>query len=175
EPEAPAAKESSPSAEWQSVGADSKRQNRPQSISQAPADNGTLGYVKYVTDKVKAEDLRAALNSHGELTYFDINRQKNCAFVEFATPAGYQAAAAANPHIVNGENIVVEPRRPKATAYGGANYSAGGRGNATGGRGRGGFEGNRSGSQGNARGNFTGGQARGRGSVRGRGASQATA
>uniref|UniRef100_L2FXT8 Ntf2 and rrm domain-containing protein n=1 Tax=Colletotrichum fructicola (strain Nara gc5) TaxID=1213859 RepID=L2FXT8_COLFN len=98
--------------------------NRPQSISQAPADNGTLGYVKYVTDKVKAEDLRAALNNHGELTYFDINRQKNCAFVEFATPAGYQAAAAANPHIVNGENIVVEPRRPKATAYGGANYSA---------------------------------------------------
>ncbi|KAK2732055.1 NTF2 and RRM domain-containing protein [Colletotrichum kahawae] len=175
EPEAPAAKESSPAAEWQSVGADSKRQNRPQSISQAPADNGTLGYVKYVTDKVKAEDLRAALNNHGELTYFDINRQKNCAFVEFATPAGYQAAAAANPHIVNGENIVVEPRRPKATAYGGANYSAGGRGNATGGRGRGGFEGNRSGSQGNARGNFTGGQARGRGSVRGRGASQATA
>ncbi|KAL0930888.1 NTF2 and RRM domain-containing protein [Colletotrichum truncatum] len=177
EAEAPAAKEGSPSAEWQSVGADSKRQNRPQSISQAPVENlGTLGYVKYVTDKVKAEDLKAALAGHGELTYFDINRQKNCAFVEFATPAGYQAAVAANPHIVNGENIVVEPRRPKATAYGGSNYSAGGgRGNPAGGRGRGGFEGNRSGSQGNARGNFSGGQARGRGSVRGRGASQATA
>ncbi|KAK6207455.1 NTF2 and RRM domain-containing protein [Colletotrichum tabaci] len=177
EPEAQVAKEASPSAEWQSVGADSKRQNRPQSISQAPAENyGTLGYVKYVTDKVKAEDLKAALAAHGELTYFDINRQKNCAFVEFATVAGYQAAAAANPHTVNGENIIVEPRRPKATAYGGSNYSTP-RGNATGGgRGRGGFEGNRSGSQGSARGNFTGGgQARGRGSVRGRGASQAAA
>ncbi|KAJ0158757.1 hypothetical protein CTA2_10958, partial [Colletotrichum tanaceti] len=177
EPEAQVAKETSPSAEWQSVGADSKRQNRPQSISQAPAENyGTLGYVKYVTDKVKAEDLKAALAAHGELTYFDINRQKNCAFVEFATVAGYQAAAAANPHTVNGENIIVEPRRPKATAYGGSNYSTP-RGNATGGgRGRGGFEGNRSGSQGSTRGNFTGGgQARGRGSVRGRGASQAAA
>ncbi|KAK1986835.1 hypothetical protein LZ30DRAFT_581321 [Colletotrichum cereale] len=176
EPQAQAAKEDSPSAEWQSVGADSKRQNRPQSISQAPTENyGTLGYVKYVTDKVKADDLKAALAAHGELTYFDINRQKNCAFVEFATVAGYQAAAAANPHTVNGENIIVEPRRPKATAYGGSSYSTP-RGNATGGgRGRGGFEGNRSGSQGNARGNFAGGQARGRGSVRGRGASQAAA
>ncbi|WYZ40185.1 hypothetical protein EsH8_IV_000526 [Colletotrichum jinshuiense] len=176
ETEAQATKESSPSAEWQSVGTDAKRQNRPQSISQAPAENfGTLGYVKYVTDKVKAEDLKAALASHGELTYFDVNRQKNCAFVEFATVAGYQAAAAANPHTVNGENIIVEARRPKATAYGGSNYSAN-RGNATGGgRGRGGFEGNRSGSQGSGRGNFTGGQARGRGSVRGRGASQAAA
>ncbi|GJC80653.1 putative G3BP-like protein [Colletotrichum liriopes] len=176
EPEAQAAKDASSSAEWQSVGTDSKRQNRPQSISQAPTENyGTLGYVKYVTDKVKAEDLKAALAAHGELTYFDINRQKNCAFVEFATVAGYQAAAAANPHTVNGENIIVEPRRPKATAYGGSNYSTP-RGNATGGgRGRGGFEGNRSGSQGNARGNFTGGQTRGRGSVRGRGASQAAA
>ncbi|KAK1965381.1 hypothetical protein LY78DRAFT_580563 [Colletotrichum sublineola] len=176
EPQAQASKEDSPSAEWQSVGADSKRQNRPQSISQAPTENyGTLGYVKYVTDKVKADDLKAALAAHGELTYFDINRQKNCAFVEFATVAGYQAAAAANPHTVNGENIIVEPRRPKATAYGGSSYSTP-RGNATsGGRGRGGFEGNRSGSQGNARGNFTGGQARGRGSVRGRGASQTAA
>ncbi|KAF4783696.1 NTF2 and RRM domain-containing protein [Colletotrichum scovillei] len=179
EAQAQAAKEDSPSAEWQSVGADSKRQNRPQSISQAPTENyGTLGYVKYVTDKVKAEDLKGALAAHGELTYFDINRQKNCAFVEFATVAGYQAAAAANPHTVNGENIIVEPRRPKANAYGGSSYSSNTpRGNATGGgRGRGGFEGgNRSGSQGGGRGNFTGGQARGRGSVRGRGASQTAA
>lgn len=85
EPEAPAAKETSPS-EWKSV---DKRQNRPQSISQAPADNnGTLGYVKFVTEKVKAEDLKAALAAHGELTYFDINRQKVRArlrkhFIEF--------------------------------------------------------------------------------------------
>ncbi|KAI2626697.1 hypothetical protein GGR54DRAFT_481085 [Hypoxylon sp. NC1633] len=152
------AKETS-AAEWQTAGGDSKRQNRPQSVSGNQAEkDGTMGYVKYVTDKVKHDDLRAALLQHGELIYFDINRQKNCAFVEFATPAGYQAALAANPHVVNGENIVVEPRRPKAGAYGGSNYTAG-RGNVQNRSGRGAYEG-RSGSQG-GRGSF--GQGRGRG------------
>ncbi|KAI0851878.1 hypothetical protein F5Y00DRAFT_229534 [Daldinia vernicosa] len=163
------------SAEWQTAGGDSKRQNRPQSISGPQTDkDGTMGYVKYVTDKVNKDELRAALAQHGELVYFDINRQKNCAFVEFATHAGYQAAVAANPHVIDGESIVVEPRRPKAGAYGGSNYSSG-RGNPQNRPGgRGGFEG-RSGSQG-GRGSF-GGQGRGRGgggAPRGRGASQAT-
>ncbi|KAI0443795.1 hypothetical protein F4803DRAFT_291795 [Xylaria telfairii] len=158
--------------EWQTAGSDSKRQNRPQSISAHPAEKeGTLGYVKYVTDKVVREDLEAALAQYGELAYFDINRQKNCAFVEFKTPAGYQAAAAANPHVVNGENIVVEPRRPKAGAYGGSNYSAG-RGNLHNRGGRGGFDSGRSGSHG-SRGSFGGQNRGGRGGLpRGRGASQ---
>ncbi|KAK7428548.1 hypothetical protein QQZ08_004986 [Neonectria magnoliae] len=156
---------------WQTAGVDSKRQNRPQSISGAPTEKeGTLGYVKYVTEKVQDADLRGALAAYGELTYFDINRQKNCAFVEYKNPEGYQAAVAANPHIVNGENIVVEPRRPKANAYGGSSYGST-RGGAPG-RGRGGFEGGRSGSQG-PRGNFSG-QNRGRGGApRGRGGAQA--
>ncbi|KPM36752.1 hypothetical protein AK830_g9833 [Neonectria ditissima] len=157
---------------WQTAGVDSKRQNRPQSISGAPTEReGTLGYVKYVTEKVQDADLRGALAAHGELTYFDINRQKNCAFVEYKNPEGYQAAVAANPHTVNGENIVVEPRRPKANAYGGSSYGNT-RGGVSGGRGRGGFEGGRSGSQG-PRGNFSG-QNRGRGGApRGRGGAQA--
>ncbi|KAM5351306.1 hypothetical protein ACJ41O_004029 [Fusarium nematophilum] len=155
---------------WQTAGADSKRQNRPQSISGPPTEKeGTLGYVKYVTDKVQEADLKNALAAFGELTYFDINRQKNCAFVEYKTPEGYQAAAAANPHTVNGENIVVEPRRPKANAYGGSSYG-GGRGGLSG-RGRGGIDGGRSGGQG-PRGNFSG-QNRGRGGApRGRGGAQ---
>jgi hypothetical protein len=37
-----------------------------------------MGYVKYVTEKVQEADLRNALAAHGELTYFDINRQKVC-------------------------------------------------------------------------------------------------
>lgn len=98
---------------------------------------------------------------------------QNCAFVEFATPEGYQAAAAANPHQVNGEPIYVEARRPKAGAYGGNNYASG-RGGING-RGRGGFEQGRPGSQG-GRGNF--GANRGRGGVGaargGRGTSQTT-
>ena len=78
---------------------------------------------------------------------------------------------AANPHTVNGENIVVEQRRPKANAYGGVNYNAT-RGGAGGRGGRGGYEPSRTGSQG-GRGSFPG-QSRGRGGggPRGRGAPQ---
>lgn len=88
---------------------------------------------------------------------------QNCAFVEYKTVEGYQAALANKNLTVNGENIVVEPRRPKSNAYGG-NFGAG-RGNASG-RGRGGAGGQ------NPRGNFTG-QVRGRGgAARGRGGAQ---
>ncbi|KAK0646223.1 hypothetical protein B0T16DRAFT_458168 [Cercophora newfieldiana] len=158
-------------SEWQT--AETKRQSRPQSMSAAPAEKeGAMAYIKYVTDKVRDEDLKNALAVFGELAYFDINRGKNCAFVEFKSQAGYNAAVAANPHTVNGENIIVEQRRPKANAYGGSNYSST-RGGGVPGRGRGGFEPQRSGSQGAGRGGFTG-QTRGRGGPpRGRGASQA--
>ncbi|KAK1756192.1 putative ntf2 and rrm domain-containing protein [Echria macrotheca] len=154
-------------SEWQT--AETKRQNRPQSMTSGLTEKeGAMAYIKYVTEKVQDEDLRKALESFGELAYFDINRQKNCAFVEFKTQAGYNAAVAANPHTVNGENIFVEQRRPKANAYGGSNYGTGRGGGA--GRGRGGYEANRAGSQGAGRGGFNG-QSRGRGggAPRGRG------
>ncbi|CAK7205923.1 hypothetical protein SEUCBS139899_008703 [Sporothrix eucalyptigena] len=162
------------SGEWQTAGADSKRQNRPQSISGPPQEkDSALGYIKYVTDKVDEATLRSHLETFGPVVYFDISRTKNCAFIEFASPAGYQAAVAANPHTVNGENIVVEARRPKAGAYGGSNYNPN-RGNLAN-RGRGGYEG-RNGSQGGGRGGF--GQNRGRGGAgasRGRGGAQGLA
>lgn len=62
--------------EWQTAGADSKKQSRPQSISGPPQQEGCLGYVKYVTEKVQAADLKTALAKYGELVYFDINRMK---------------------------------------------------------------------------------------------------
>ncbi|KAL7921988.1 hypothetical protein ACQKWADRAFT_294109 [Trichoderma austrokoningii] len=165
---APAAEAAKEVSGWQTAGADSKRQNRPQSMVASAEKEGTMGYVKYVTDKVQETELRSALAAFGELTYFDINRAKNCAFVEYKTIEGYQAALAGKNLTVNGENIVVEPRRPKTNTYGG-NFGAG-RGNASG-RGRGGFDGNRPGGQ-NARGNFAG-QGRGRGgAARGRGGAQ---
>ncbi|KAL2137165.1 hypothetical protein VTI74DRAFT_7712 [Chaetomium olivicolor] len=155
-------------SEWQT--AETKRQSRAQPALSAPTEKeGILAYIKYVTDKVQEEDLKAALSRFSELSYFDINRQKNCAFVEFKTQAGYQAAIAANPHVVNGENVIVEQRRPKANAYGGTNYNAARGGPSRGGRG--GFE-SRSGSQGGGRGGFTGQSRGGRGAPRGRGVSQ---
>lgn len=124
---------------WQMAGENTKKQNRPQSISAPLEKEGTMGYVRNVTEKVNTEELRATLSAFGNLVYFDINRYKNCAFVEFATTEGYQAAASASPHQVSGEPIYVEPRRPKANAYGGSgNGYPSGRGGANQ-RGRGGF------------------------------------
>lgn len=72
-------------SEWRTAGADSKRQSRQQSTSTPPAEKeGTLAYVKFVTEKVKEDDLRAALGNFGEMVYFDINRSKVCC-VEPAT------------------------------------------------------------------------------------------
>lgn len=63
--------------EWQTAGADSKRQSRPLSISGPPPEkDGTLAYIRNVTDKIQSDDLRAALAEYGELKYFDVNRQK---------------------------------------------------------------------------------------------------
>ncbi|KAJ4391575.1 hypothetical protein N0V93_005194 [Gnomoniopsis smithogilvyi] len=158
-------KETKEESEWRM--ADSKRQSRQHSVAPTPEKDGTLAYVKFVTDKVKDDELRAALSSHGELVYFDINRSKNCAFVEYGSTTACQSAIKASPITIAGDNIVIEPRRPKAGAYGGANYNQN-RGSISG-RGRGGFEGNRSGSQGGGRGGFAnrgrGGAPRGRGGV----------
>lgn len=93
-----------------------------------------------------------------------LTRQQNCAFVEFADGAAYNAAVAANPHSIGGEQIYVEERRPRANAYGG-NFA--GRGGMRGGRG--GNESRPGSSQG--RGGFRGG--RGGNIPRGRGQPQA--
>ena len=76
-PAAEKAKENTQPDGWQTAGSDhAKRQNRPQSVSGPPEKEGTMGYVRNVTEKVTAEDLRAALSSFGPLIYFDVNRSK---------------------------------------------------------------------------------------------------
>lgn len=71
---------------------------------------------------------------------------QNCAFVDFADQAGYNAAVAANPHQIGSEQIYVEERRIRPNNYGNG-YGAGrggagrGRGDArAGSQGRGGFQ-----------------------------------
>ncbi|KAL8752386.1 MAG: hypothetical protein Q9199_005783 [Rusavskia elegans] len=148
-------------AGWQTAGTDnSRRQARGQSISGNTDRETVHGYVKNVTDKVDASILKNTLNQHGRLAYFDVSRQKNCAFVEFETAEGYNAAVAANPHSIGGEQIYVEERRPRPAGYGGFNPRGGMRG------GRGGTDG-RPGSQG--RGNFPKDGGRGGFLPRGRG------
>jgi hypothetical protein len=71
-------KENNPAgAGWQTAGSDhAKRQNRPQSISGPPEKEGTMGYVRNVTEKVVTEELKTALAAFGQLIYFDVNRGK---------------------------------------------------------------------------------------------------
>lgn len=64
-----------------------------------------------MSSRIRADALKAALTAFGQVTYFDISRQKRCAFVEFATPAQFFAAHNANPHMVGGDALRVEPRR----------------------------------------------------------------
>lgn len=93
---------------WQTAGAESKRQNRPQSISGNIGEKeGTMGYVKYVTEKVQDVDLRGALAAHGELTYFDINRQKVCSFA----PCLWHRAQFADPSLIELRIRRVQDRR----------------------------------------------------------------
>lgn len=56
--------------------AESKRQSRQHSVASPVEKEGTLAYVKFITDKVKDDELRTALSSHGKLVYFDTNRPK---------------------------------------------------------------------------------------------------
>ncbi|RMZ77855.1 hypothetical protein DV737_g4131, partial [Chaetothyriales sp. CBS 132003] len=127
----------------QTAGDNKKGRSGPQAKTN---DGNVLAYIKNVNEKVDARTLREVLEHFGELKYFDVSRPRNCAFVEFATPEGYAAAVAANPHTVNTETISVEERRPRPGAYGatGAQFA---RGNGQAGRGRGGNLQQRSGSQ----------------------------
>ncbi|CAN9148714.1 unnamed protein product [Alternaria alternata] len=125
--------------------------------SQGPAadPDQKRAYIKNVYSQVDDAALKTALTKYGEIEYLDISRGKNCAFVDFKTPAGFQAAVAANPHTINGIEIKVEERRQNPGQFNrGGGFSRGGAP-----RGRGGM-----GGQG-PRGNF---QPRGRGgSMRG--------
>ncbi|KAI1948652.1 hypothetical protein LOZ12_006031 [Ophidiomyces ophidiicola] len=129
---APSQTSSSSGSEWQTAG--------------RGRDDNTLGYIKSVNDKVDAAHLKQTLQRFGKLKYFDVNRHRGCAFIEFADAAGYKAAVAANPHQIGTERIVVEERRRTNNYSGNTPFGAGrggatrGRGDRTANQGRGGFQ-----------------------------------
>ncbi|KAF1815323.1 hypothetical protein P152DRAFT_181956 [Eremomyces bilateralis CBS 781.70] len=141
---------------WQTAGTDHHKKTNRQSTAQpagaAPADSQVArAYIKNVYDTVGEESLRAALEKFG-IQYCDISRPKNCAFVDFATQAGFNAAVAANPHQVGTDQVYVEERRvrPASGFFGGRGMGSRGRGGidrgrggVQGGRGRGGVQGGR--------------------------------
>ncbi|KAF2007256.1 hypothetical protein P154DRAFT_116313 [Amniculicola lignicola CBS 123094] len=127
---------------WQTATGHKKEQSRVQ--IQAPTTDGDnkRAYIKNVYSQVEEPALRSLLIKYGEIEYLDISRQKNCAFVDFKTLSGFQAAVKANPHTVNGIEIRVEERRLRPNTFQGS-FPRGG-GGAPRGRGnlppRGGFQ-----------------------------------
>ncbi|KAL5336338.1 hypothetical protein BJX70DRAFT_400737 [Aspergillus crustosus] len=127
---------------WQTAGHDHKKSQARSGDNQV-----VLGYIKNVTEKVNADLLKETLEQFGKLNHFDVSRQKNCAFVEFADRAGYNAAVAANPHQIGTEQVKLEERRTRGNVYSGnPSYGPGrggagrGRGDRIGSQGRGGFQ-----------------------------------
>ncbi|OAL06070.1 hypothetical protein IQ06DRAFT_290106 [Phaeosphaeriaceae sp. SRC1lsM3a] len=142
---------------WQTATGHKKEQSRAQNQGPAIDPDQKRAYIKNVYSQVEEGALRAAMTKFGEIEYLDVSRPKNCAFVDFKTPAAYQAAVAANPHTVNGIELKVEERRPRPEQFRGG-FSRGGAPRGRGGVGQG------------PRGGF---QPRGRGGpARGRGAPQ---
>lgn len=126
-------------AGWQTAG-HKKEQSRAQNQPAVEADQ-KRAYIKNVYSQVEEGALRSTLSKFGEIEYLDISRPKNCAFVDFKTTAGFQAAVNANPHTVNGLEIKVEERRTRPNQQfpsfrGGAPRGRGG----IGGQPRGGFQ-----------------------------------
>ncbi|MBE7179619.1 MAG: hypothetical protein INR71_00125 [Terriglobus roseus] len=143
---------------WQAVGGG---HDRKQSRAQGQVGTETprfRAYIKNVFANVDADALKAQLTKYGEVSYFDVSRQKvsdfaatwkkstsdtsqNCAFVDFATQAGFQAAVNANPHKIGNEEVFVEERRERPFQFQPRGGMRGGRGGPEQrpGQGRGGF------------------------------------
>ncbi|EME49633.1 hypothetical protein DOTSEDRAFT_68422 [Dothistroma septosporum NZE10] len=152
--------------EWTAVG-HNRQQSRQTNAPQQEQPQQNRGYIKNVHENVDAAELRKTLEQFGEISYFDIARQKNCAFVDFKTADAYSKAVE-SPFELAGEKLYVEERRirPGSTPYvprGQFQGGRGGRGGAGQGPPRGGFQGNRGGAGGaqRGRGSFAPGAQRG--------------
>ncbi|KAK3719515.1 hypothetical protein LTR37_004373 [Vermiconidia calcicola] len=182
-PTAPAAQrddaspaEGSQGDEWTAVGSSHNRQQSRQ-VNHQQEQPQSRGYIKNVHENIDGNELKAHLETYGELIYFDISRTKNCAFVDFKSPDGYSAAVNANPHNISGERLIVEERRIRGPPFAPRGQFQGGtRGRGGPGQGapRGGFQG-RGGyaPRGGARGGAEGRGGPGGMMPRGRGSSQA--
>ncbi|KAM0716166.1 hypothetical protein Q7P37_008680 [Cladosporium fusiforme] len=155
--------------EWTAVGGSHNRQQSRQVNGQQQEPTHPRGYIRNVQENIKGPELKEKLSQFGEIGYFDIYRQKSCAFVDFKTPEGYKAAIAANPIQIGDEKFTIEERRAARGNNNGGNNNNnqqqqqfGGRGNYQqgGNRGaRGNFRGNNRGGAGGARGGNRGAQA----------------
>ena len=80
----PPAREPTPdqdSAGWQSVGHDhNRKQSRAQAQAPAAEAQNSRAYIKNVYESIDADALKAALSKFGDISYFDVSRQKVCTY-----------------------------------------------------------------------------------------------
>ncbi|KAK9240176.1 hypothetical protein V1525DRAFT_246672 [Lipomyces kononenkoae] len=76
-------------------------------------------YIKGINDKVNDKALREALSQFGPLKHFEVNRQKSCAFIDYADAATLKTALEAHIVIVGDQNIYIEERRRGSGNFGG--------------------------------------------------------
>ncbi|KAK6355251.1 hypothetical protein TWF696_004366 [Orbilia brochopaga] len=110
-PTTPSTQANNNNSGWQTT--ESRRQNRPVSISGAPEAQASA-YVRSTTGRITVtqEQLKTALSVYGSIRRVDIVNEKKHAFVDFDEPSSLQAAAGANPHRIGDQTIFVEERRP---------------------------------------------------------------
>jgi len=75
--------------------------------------------VKNVTENVDINALKDALAKFGTIKSFEVNKPKNCAFVEFDSAASIKTAKNAGPITIGNQIIQVEERRPPVGRVGG--------------------------------------------------------
>ncbi|KAK9493494.1 hypothetical protein V1508DRAFT_86749 [Lipomyces doorenjongii] len=68
-------------------------------------------YIKGINDKVNDKALRDALSQFGPLKHFEVNRQKSCAFIDYADAATLKTALEAHTVVVGEQTIYIEERR----------------------------------------------------------------
>ncbi|KAK9317898.1 hypothetical protein V1522DRAFT_418249 [Lipomyces starkeyi] len=75
-------------------------------------------YIKGINDKVNDKALREALSQFGPLKHFEVNRQKSCAFVDYADAATLKTALEAHTVVVGEQTIYIEERRRGSGNFG---------------------------------------------------------
>lgn len=80
-------------------------------------------YISNVTEKVQAKKLQAASAAYGSIVALSIDRELGTAFAKYSTSEGLWDACAANPLLVCGEFLFVQPCQPHGRNMENARFS----------------------------------------------------
>lgn len=85
-------------------------------------------YIKHVNESVNEKQLKAALQEIGQVTHFEVARQKNCAFVDFSDLATLKSALALHELKVGDNIVLIEERKRGGAKKNGNNNNNNGNG-----------------------------------------------